>query len=113
VTRGRVQDVRVAVASRRKDGVLCEIVRAAAAEHEGVHAHSHVASLRLDALPHEHACAVQAVHRTRLRTDLVACNIMGTANFRIAFLNSLPRSLLGVTTEKNIFKLLQLLKTSQ
>lgn len=60
------------VTGRRQDGVLCDIVCAAAAEHEGVHAHSHMASLRLDALPNKHACAFQAVYRTRLWADLVA-----------------------------------------
>jgi hypothetical protein len=90
VTRGRVQDVGVATAAacRCQDGVLCEIVCTAAAEHEGVYAHPHVTSLRLDALPHKHACAIQAIYRTWLRADLVACNIMSTGNVEsIVFLN--------------------------
>lgn len=44
---------------------------AAGAEHERVDAHADVLSLRLDALPHEHAGALVALRRTRLRADLV------------------------------------------
>jgi len=74
VTRRRVQNVGVdtAAVGGRQDGVVCEIVCAAAAEHKGVDAHSHVASLRLDALPDKHASAVQAVYRTWFGADLVA-----------------------------------------
>ena len=69
----------------RQDGVVCEIVCAAAAEHKGVNAHPHVASLRLDALPDKHACAVQAVYRTWFRADLVAWNVRGRAEFKNRF----------------------------
>lgn len=87
MTRGRVQDVGVATAAvgGRQDGVVCEIVRAAAAEHKGVNAHSHVASLRLDALPDKHARAVQAIYRTWFGADLVAWNVRGRTEFRIVF----------------------------
>jgi hypothetical protein len=87
VTRGRVEDVGVATAAFRwrQDGVVCETVCTAAAKHEGINAHSHVASLRLDAFPNKHASAVQAVHRTWFGTDLVACNIRSKAEFRIVF----------------------------
>lgn len=87
MTRGRVQDIGAATAAvgRRQDGVVCETVCTAAAEHKGVDAHSHVASLRLDALPNKHASSVQAVYRTWFRADLVACNIRGRAEFRIVF----------------------------
>lgn len=63
-----------AAIGRRQDGVVCETVCAAAAEHKGVNAHSHVLPLRLDALPNKHAGAVQAVYRAWLWADLVACN---------------------------------------
>lgn len=88
MTRGRVQYVGMVAGAtgRGQDGVLCDIVCAAAAEHKGVHAHPHMASLRLDALPNKHACAVQAVYGTWLWADLVACKIESTANFRIIFL---------------------------
>lgn len=80
MTRGRVQYVGLVTATtgRCQDDVLCDIVCAATAEHEGVHTHSHMASFRLDTLPNKHTCAVHAVHRTRLRADLVACNIENT-----------------------------------
>lgn len=88
MTRGGVQYVgmEAGATGRGQDGVLCDIVCAAAAEHEGVHAHPHMASLRLDALPNKHTCAVQAVYGTRLWADLVACKIESAANFRIIFL---------------------------
>ena len=93
MTRGRVQDVGVATAAvgGRQDGVVCEIVCAAAAEHEGVNAHSHVASLRLDALPDKHARAFQAVYRTWFRADLVAWNIRGREELRIVFVIGMKR----------------------
>jgi hypothetical protein len=75
----------------RQDGVVCEIVCAAAAEHKRVDAHSHVASLRLDTLPNKHTRSVQAVHRTWLRADLVAWNVRGRAEFRIVFVIGLER----------------------
>jgi len=93
VTRGRVQDVGVATATvgGRQDGVVCEIVCAAAAEHKGVNAHSHVASLRLDALPDKHARAFQAVYRTWFRADLVAWNVRGRTELRIVFVIGMER----------------------
>lgn len=77
MNRGRVQDVGMATADvgGRQDGVVCQIVCAAAAEHKGVNAHSHVASLRLDALPNKHTRPVQAVYRTWFGADLVACKV--------------------------------------
>jgi hypothetical protein len=60
------------------------VVHAAAPEHERVHAHTHVRTLGLDALPDEHAGAVDvrlARHSTRLRADLVACQTMHFALF--------------------------------
>lgn len=89
MTRGRVQYIGLVTAAtgRRQDGVLRDIVCAAAAEHEGVHTHSHMASFRLDTLPNKHACAVQTVHRTRLWADFVACNIKNTTDFRITCLS--------------------------
>lgn len=93
MTRGRVQDVGVATAAvgGRQDGVVCEIVCAAAAEHKGVNAHSHVASLRLDAFPDKHARAVHAVYRTWFRADLVAWNVRGRAEFRFVFVIGMER----------------------
>ena len=75
-----------AVVGGRQDGVVCEAVCAAAAEHKGINAHSHVASLRLDALPYKHARTVQAIYRTWFRADLVAWNVRGRAEFRNVFL---------------------------
>lgn len=52
------------------------VMNAAAAEHEGVHAHAHVRAFGLDALPYEHARAFLALgagHLAGLRTDLVTC----------------------------------------
>lgn len=93
MTRGRVQDVGVATADvgGRQDGVVCEIVCAAAAEHEGVYAHSHVASLRLDALPDKHTRTVQSVYRTWFGADLVAWNVRGSEEFRIVFVIGMER----------------------
>lgn len=48
-----------------------QVVRAAAAEHERVHAHADVPAVGVDALVHEHARALQAVHRTWFLVDLV------------------------------------------
>lgn len=50
-----------------------QVVRAAAAEHERVHAHADVPAVGVDALVHEHARALQAVHRTWFFVDLVIC----------------------------------------
>lgn len=50
-----------------------QVVRATAAEHERVHAHADVPPVAVDALVHEHARALQAVHRARLLVDLVVC----------------------------------------
>lgn len=43
----------------------------AGAEHEGIHAHAHVLPLGLDALPDEHAGALDAAKGAGLRADLV------------------------------------------
>lgn len=52
-----------------------QVVRAAAAEHERVHAHADVPAVGVDALVHEHARALQAVHRTWFLVDLVICDV--------------------------------------
>lgn len=52
------------------------IVNATTAEHEGVHAYTHVRPLGLDALPHEHARALFALrtgHLAGLRSNFVTC----------------------------------------
>ena len=52
------------------------VVNAATAEHEGIHAHTHVRPLGLDTLPHKHARAFLAVrtgHFTGFRSNFVTC----------------------------------------
>lgn len=48
-----------------------QVVCAAAAEHERVHAHADVPAVGVDALVHEHARPLQAVHRAWFLVDLV------------------------------------------
>lgn len=50
--------------------IVGEVVRAARAEHERVHAHAHMLALGFDAFPHEHTGAFDSVDRARLRGDL-------------------------------------------
>lgn len=60
--------------------IVGEVVRAARAKHERVHAHAHMLALGFDAFPHKHAGAFDSVDRARLRGDLeVAVLTSGTA----------------------------------
>jgi len=47
------------------------VVGAAGAEHEAFHAHAERRAFALDALPDEHAAAVQSFDLARLGTDLI------------------------------------------
>lgn len=50
---------------------LCgQIVGATRPKHKGIHAHADVLTLRLNALPHEHASTRIRIAHTRLRADL-------------------------------------------
>lgn len=53
----------------RHYNILRIIVRTTRAEHERIDTHTHMPTLRLDALPHEHASALDATNRTGLLTD--------------------------------------------
>ena len=59
---------RVAVPGRV---VVVLLVDAAGSEHEPVHAHAQVLSLRLEALPHEHAGAALPRDFAAVRSDVV------------------------------------------
>jgi len=60
------------------------VVRAAGAEHEGVDAHAHVLALGLDALPHEHAGALDAAKGAWLGADLEVLAALQLLQLRIA-----------------------------
>ena len=48
-----------------------DVVGAARAEHEPLHAHPQRSALRFDALPHEHATTLQTFDLARLGADLI------------------------------------------
>lgn len=53
-----------------RDLVLGHIVGAAATEHERVHAHTQMMTVRVDTLPDKHAPPLHTVHRAGLGVDL-------------------------------------------
>ena len=58
-------------AGAARQEVVVDVVGAARAEHEPLHAHAQRCAFRLDALPHEHAATLQSFHLTRFRADLI------------------------------------------
>jgi hypothetical protein len=73
LTRSGVEHGRLVVPVRHHV-VVGSVVCTARAEHEGVHAHAYVVTLRFDALVDEHARAFLAVDPARFWADLVRCN---------------------------------------
>jgi len=82
--RERLGGPRVGEDRLRHGEVVGVVVRAAGAEHEGVDAHAHVPALGLDALPHEHAGALDAAKGAWLGADLKVLAALQLLYLRIA-----------------------------